>query len=84
MFMTFLAILVFSAALCASVATVIATIGDAIPRISEVIEAEFAPVLVAERKVHFGPMKRNAVAPLAKILSFPSTSPVSTDFKLAA
>jgi hypothetical protein len=52
--MTFIASILFLTALTASVLAIAATMTDAMPRIVDVIEAEFAPAIQTERRITFG------------------------------
>lgn len=81
--MTLIASLLFAIALAASIGVIVLTIGNAMPRISEVVEMEFAPAMQSERRIIFGEVKgRKPVA--AQVIAFPRTAPVQSEYRLAA
>jgi hypothetical protein len=66
--MTLVASLLFATALAASLAVIYLTLLHGMPRIEEVIETEFAPVVKAERRISFGEVKGRRSA---DIIAFP-------------
>jgi hypothetical protein len=82
--MTFLTIILFSVALAASIGVIVANIGNALPGIAEVIEAEFAPVVRSERRINFGAVKQHQVLHTAEVVAFPAMARTEQEFKLAA
>lgn len=82
--MTLVAFLLFASGLVLSTAAIVLTVQNSMPRITEVIEAEFAPAAQVERKVFFGQIKAaNGLA--ADIIAFPPRAlPQHKDFRLAA
>lgn len=79
--MTIIASLVFAIALTASIAVIILSIRNAMPRIHEIIEMEFAPTVQGQRTIIMGEMRR--LAPAA-IIAFPSAPRVQDGTRLAA
>ena len=79
--MTIIASLLFVIALSASMGVIIMTIRNAMPRIHEVIDMEFAPSLQRDRRIICGEMRR--LAP-AEIIPFPTMSRVQSTPRLAA
>lgn len=79
--MTIIASLVFLIALAASVGVIMLTIRNAMPRIQEVIEMEFAPAMQHERRIIVGDMRR--LAP-ATIIAFPGVTRSFNGDRLAA
>jgi hypothetical protein len=79
--MTLVASLLFAIALFASIAVIYATLQDAMPRIAEVIELEFAPAVRTERRVIFGEIKGQRSA---EIIAFPQFADAAGDIRLAA
>ncbi len=82
--MTLIASLLFAIALAASVSVIVLTIGNAMPRINQVIEMEFGPALQTERRIFFGEIKSGNPAPVAQVLLFPRKVAVQSDYRLAA
>ena len=82
--MILVASLLFATALATSIGVIALTLRNAMPRIVEVIETEFAPAMQVERKIVFGEVKRrNLMA--AKVVVFPARALViPTEYKLAA
>lgn len=82
--MTLVASLLFATALAASVGVIVLTMRNAIPRIAQIIEMEFAPAMQVERKIVFGEVKtRNRIA--AEVLVFPMRAvTLAPVYKLAA
>jgi hypothetical protein len=79
--MTLIASLLFATALAASIAVILLTIGNAMPRIAQVIEMEFSPAAQTERRIFFGEVKGRRSA---EVIAFPLTAKVETEFRLAA
>lgn len=83
--MTLIASLLFAIALFASVGVIVMTTTAAMPRITEVIETEFAPTIQTERRIIFGEIKIRKSAPAAsQVIRFPRKTRSSEDFRLAA
>jgi hypothetical protein len=82
--MTLIASLLFAIAFAASVGVIAFTVSNAIPRISEVIEMEFAPVMQTERRVFFGEIKGLKPVPVAQVIAFPRKAACQTGYRLAA
>ncbi len=82
--MTLIASLLFAIALAASVAVIVLTIGNAMPRINEVIEMEFAPAVQTERRIFFGEVKGRKEAPAAQVIAFRRKVPAQANYRLAA
>ena len=79
--MTIIASLLFAIALGGSIGVILLTIRNALPRIHEVIDMEFAPAMQRERRIILGDMQR--LAP-ATIIAFPSTTLGRNGDRLAA
>lgn len=79
--MTIIASILFVIALSVSIGVILLTIRNAMPRIHEVIEMEFAPVMQRERRIILGDMRR--LAPAA-IISFPVAPRAQDGTRLAA
>lgn len=79
--MTLIASLLFAIALAASIATIMLTVGHAMPRIIEVIDMEFAPAVHTERRILFGEVKGRRSA---EIISFPRKIAADAEFRIAA
>jgi hypothetical protein len=79
--MTLIASLLFAIALAASIGAIMLTIGNAMPRITEVVEMEFAPAVQTERRIFFGEVKG---CRSAQIIAFPRTGKGDEEFRLAA
>lgn len=79
--MTIIASFLFAVALSASVIVIVLTIRNAMPRIQEVIDMEFAPSMQRERRIILGEMRR--LAPAA-IIPFPTASRQQREPRLAA
>jgi hypothetical protein len=82
--MTFLTILIFTTAMAASIGVILFNINAALPRIAEIIEAEFAPAVHRQRQINFGAVKQHQVLRTAEVVAFPVTALVEQEFKLAA
>ncbi len=82
--MTLIASILFFSALAASVLVIATTLSDAMPRITQVVEAEFGPAIQAERRINFGAVKQRQAARSAKVVAFPVMARAVTEFKLAA
>lgn len=81
--MTLIASLLFAIALAGSIGVIVLTIVNAMPRITEVVEMEFAPAVQSERRIIFGEVKgRKTVA--AEVIAFPRKVPVQSEYRLAA
>lgn len=79
--MTLIASLLFAIALAASIGAIVLTIGNAMPRITEVIEMEFAPAVQSERRIFFGEVKGRRSA---EVIAFPRAAQNEKEFRLAA
>ena len=79
--MTIIASLLFLTALGASIGVIMLTIRNAMPRIQEVIDMEFAPAMQRERRIILGDMRR--LAPAA-IIAFPAAPRPQNGNRLAA
>ena len=82
--MTFIASLLFATALAASIGVIMLTVGNAMPRIMEVVEMEFAPAVQSERRIVFGELKTTRRIAQAEVILFPRKSVASLDYRLAA
>ncbi|MGB5078797.1 MAG: hypothetical protein WBO17_15055 [Sphingorhabdus sp.] len=82
--MTLIASLLFASALVAAVGSIILTIQLAMPRIFEVIEAEFSPSMKTERRINFGPVKQRQIRRADVVVPLRRSVPAMPDFKLAA
>jgi hypothetical protein len=82
--MIFLTFTVFSVALAASVGVILFNISNALPRIAEIIETEFAPTPRRERQINFGAIKQHKVLRTADVVAFPAMARAEQEFKLAA
>jgi hypothetical protein len=82
--MTLIASLLFAIALTASVAVIVLTFGNAMPRITEVIEMEFAPAMQTERQIFFGEVKGRKPVHAAHVIPFPRKVVIAGEFRLAA
>jgi hypothetical protein len=82
--MTLIASLLFAIALAASVSVIVLTIGNAMPRIAQVIEMEFAPAVQTERRIVFGEVKRLKPVQAAKVIAFPRKRTCDAGYRLAA
>lgn len=79
--MTIIASLLFVVAMGASIAVMVLTTRNAMPRIREVIDMEFAPAVQRERRIILGEMRR--VVP-AEVILFPAMARVQDSPRLAA
>ncbi|OYY68349.1 MAG: hypothetical protein B7Y00_04025 [Sphingomonadales bacterium 17-56-6] len=79
--MTIIASLLFLIALSVSIAVIILSIRNAMPRIHEVIDMELSPSLKRERRIILGEMRR--LTPAA-IIPFPAMARVHNTPRLAA
>lgn len=79
--MTLIASLLFVTAFAAAASAIVLTLRGAMPRITEVIEMEFAPVMHNERRLSFGAVKGRRVA---EIIPFPMPVAQTGDLRLAA
>ncbi len=82
--MTFLTILIFTTAMAASIGVILFNISNALPRIAEIIETEFAPTPRRERQINFGAVKQHQALRTADVVAFPISLAVEQEFKLAA
>ena len=82
--MTFLTILIFTAAMAASIGVILLGISNALPRITEIIKTEFAPPARRERQINFGAVKQHQTLRTAEVVAFPVAALVEREFKLAA
>jgi hypothetical protein len=82
--MTLIASLLFAIALVASVAVIVLTITNAMPRIIEVIEMEFAPAAPTERRITFGEIKGLKPLTASQVIAFPRRLVADPDYRLAA
>lgn len=80
--MVVIASLIFALALISSVTVIAVTLRQAWPRITEIIEMEFAPVISVERKVAFGEVKMRRRSP-SRIIAFPASA-AKAQYRLAA
>lgn len=79
--MTVIASLLFLTALVASIGVIMLSIHNAMPRIQEIIDMEFAPAMQQERRIILGDMRR--LAPAA-IIAFPNAPRAQNADRLAA
>lgn len=79
--MTLIASLLFATALAASIGVIVLSISNAMPRITEVIEMEFAPAVQTERRIFFGEVRGHRSA---EVIAFPRKSVAALDYRLAA
>ncbi len=79
--MTLIASLLFAIALAASIGVIALTVSGAMPRITQVIEMEFAPAVQTERRIFFGEVKG---CRSAEVIAFPRTAKAEPQFRLAA
>lgn len=82
--MTLIASLLFAIALFASVGIIMLTVANAMPRINQIIEMEFAPVVQSERRIFFGEVKGLKPAHAAQVVAFPRKVASNEDYRLAA
>ncbi len=82
--MTLIASILFLSALAGSVMVIVVTVRDAMPRIADIVEAEFAPVMQTERRISFGPVKQRQVMRVADVVAFPVRLRSAPEYKLAA
>lgn len=82
--MTLIASILFFTALAASVFVIASTLSDAMPRITQVVEAEFGPAVHSERRINFGAVKQRQIARSAEVIAFPAMARGVSEFKLAA
>ncbi len=79
--MTLIASLLFAIALAASIGAIMMTVGSAMPRITQVIEMEFAPAVQSERRIFFGEVKGRRSA---EVIAFRRAARTDDEFRLAA
>ena len=82
--MTLIASLLFAIALIASVAVIALTFSNAMPRIIEVIDMEFAPSVAIERRITFGEIRGRKPQPAAEVIALPRKATMPADILLAA
>jgi hypothetical protein len=82
--MTLIASLLFAIALAASIGVIVLTIGNAMPRIRQVVEMEFAPSLNTERRIVFGEIKGRKPLSVAQVIAFPRKISTEADYRIAA
>lgn len=82
--MTLIASLLFAIALIASVGAIVLTISNAMPRIAQVIEMEFAPAIQTERRIIFGEIKCAKPIRAAQVIAFPRKEISDAGYRLAA
>jgi hypothetical protein len=82
--MTIIASILFLSALAASAFAISITIGNAMPRIRQVVENEFAPAMQRERRINFGPVQHRQVVRTAEVVAFPAWVRSAPEYKLAA
>lgn len=76
--------LLFATAFLASVYVMTTTIGNALPRIQQVVALEFGPAAACERRITFGEIKGRKLLPVAEVIAFPRKAVVEGDYRLAA
>lgn len=76
--------LLFATAFLASVYVMTTTIGNALPRIQQVVALEFGPAAAFERRITFGEIKGRKLLPVAEVIAFPRKAVVEVDYRLAA
>lgn len=82
--MTLIASLLFLSALVVAVLAIAVTIGNAMPRILQVIESEFVPEVRIKRRISFGQVRQRHLRSTADVVAFPRTARDRQGFKLAA
>ena len=82
--MTLIASLLFAIARIVSVAVIALTFSNAMPRIIEVIDMEFAPSVAIERRITFGEIRGRKPQPAAEVIAFPRKATMPADILLAA
>jgi hypothetical protein len=82
--MTLIASLLFATAFAMSVGVSVMTVSNAMPRISQVIDMEFAPAMQTERRINFGEVKGLKPARAAQIITFPRRPIPNAAYRLAA
>lgn len=82
--MTLIASLLFAIALFASVGVMFLTISNAMPRIAQVIEMEFAPAVQIERRIILGEIKCAKPVRAAQVIAFPLKADCEVGYRLAA
>lgn len=79
--MTLLASLLFVVALAASIGVITLTLRNALPRIREVVDMEFAPAIQHARRINFGEIR---YCKAAEVIAFPVNARRSEGLLLAA
>lgn len=82
--MTLIASLLFAIAFAASISVIMLTIGNAMPRVREVVDMEFAPAVQSERRIIFGELKMTKRVAEAEVIIFPRKTVAALDYRLAA
>lgn len=82
--MTLVASLLFATALAASIGVIVLTVRNAMPRITQVIEMEFAPAMQTERQIFFGEVKGVRPKHAGQVIAFPRKVTGQADYRLAA
>ena len=82
--MTLIASILFLSAFAASVLVIVNTLNNAMPRILDIVEAEFAPALQTERQINFGPVRQRQTVRTADVVAFPAPLRIEVEYKLAA
>jgi hypothetical protein len=82
--MTLIASLIFATALATSIGVIVHTVGNAMPRIMEVVEMEFAPAMHSERRIIFGEVKGSKPVVAAQVIAFPRKIADAAGYRLAA
>lgn len=79
--MTLIASLLFVVALAASVGVIMLSLRNALPRIREVVDMEFAPAVEHARRINFGEVR---YCKAAEVIAFPVNARRSEGLLLAA
>jgi hypothetical protein len=79
--MTLIASLLFVVALAGSVGVITLTLRNALPRIREVVDIEFAPAMQHARRINFGEVR---YCKAAEVIAFPVAARRSEGLLLAA
>jgi hypothetical protein len=76
--------LLFATAFLSSIYVITTTIGNALPRIQQVVALEFGPAVALERRITFGEIKGRKLPPVAEVIAFPRKAAVEVEYLLAA
>ncbi|WP_373476945.1 hypothetical protein [Sphingorhabdus sp.] len=76
--------LLFATAFLSSIYVITTTIGNALPRVQQVVALEFGPATAFERRITFGEIKGRKSLPIAEVIAFPRKAVVEVDYLLAA